>query len=549
MTPRHDGRLCRWAFLGLILVAVGTVCALFRDFGITWDEPNQNQYGKYVLRYYETFFRDKAALTYIDAFLYGGLFDSIAAFFVRVSPFGEFETRHLLNALVGVVGIIGTWKLAHLLAGCRAALLAAVLLFLEPSYFGHMFNNPKDIPFAVGYIWSLYYLLASFNHFPRVPNSLILRAGLAIGLTLGVRVGGFMLLGYLGLAALVYLAFPAWFSENPLGAGRPGHRLSALLKSLAGVSTIAYAVMLIFWPWAQQNPLINPIRALSLMSHFGLKDSGLVAQVLLGGEYVHAKHLPASYLLHYFAVKMPGLILVSLGLGAAMAIWSMAKGNRAKEKLQLLQYGFLIFAVLFPVLYVILNQSVLYDTMRHFLFIVPCLCVISGIALGKISLVLGQGARWRQICAPALLAVILLPQAGAIIQLHPHQYVFYNLLAGGVKGAQGRYEMDYWGNSYKEAVEVLADYVQKSESLGFQRREYRVAALGPVFSASYFFPENFKITRKAEEADFVISFTRWNFHQRAPGDQILAVKRMGAELSVIKDNREPVSGSGSSGTR
>ena len=525
-------------FSGLILAMLGVVCFLFRDFGITWDEPTQHQYGIYTLQYYETFFRDKSALTYLDAYLYGGLFNLVAALFVELSSLGVYESRHLLNALVGVIGIIGTLKLAQLLAGYRAALLAALLLFLEPSYFGHMFNNPKDIPFAVGYVWSLYYLLKSFEYLPKVPTGTMLKLGAAIGLTLAVRIGGLVVLGYLGLAIAGYCVFPAWFSLVTPGVVRPALKLKALSRYVVGVFVVCYVVMLIFWPWAQQDPLRRPIEALEYMSKFSIKDSGLLARVLVGGEYLNAKDLPATYLPHYFAVKMPELILVGLILGAVMAIRYLWAGKAKGQKLRTIQYIFLVFAALFPVFYVVWIKSILYDTMRHLLFIVPCLCAISGIALGKLSDILARDRKWRRIAADAFVAVLLLPQLGAIIQLHPHQYVYYNEFAGGVKGADGRYEMDYWGNSYKEAVQLLVDYLKKNEGEKFRRSKYKVHVLGPVSSALPYFPDNFKLTGYIRNADFVISFTRWNFDRMAPGDQIVAVERMGVELSVVKDARK-----------
>ena len=532
-----DGRLYDRVFYGLVFLMVGTVLFFFRDFGVTWDEPNQNQYGKYVLQYYETFFSNRAALNFLDAYLYGGLFDSTAALLMRLSPLGEYETRHLLNGLVGVVGIAGAWKLAKLLSGRRAALAAVLLLFLEPNYFGQMFNNHKDLPFAAGYAWSLAYLLESLAHFPRIPNRLIVEFGVAVGLTLGVRVGGFMLLGYLGLAALTYLVFPMWFVGQRTEIPRPGERLKGIAASVAGVAAIAYAVMLVFWPWAQQSPLLRPFQALASMSRFGLADSGLVARVLLDGEYVHAKDLPASYLPHYFWVKMPELILVGTGCGAVMAVWFLVKRKAETDRLSLVRYAFLWIALAAPVFYAIMMKAVLYDAIRHFMFLIPLLCAISGIALERLSRVLGGSVRWRQRTVALLLVTALLPQALAAVRLHPHQYVYYNSLIGGVKGAQGRYELDYWGNSYKEAVEILTDYLAKDRGEEFPKRKYRVKVLGPTFSASHYFPNNFKIARTVDQADFLIAFTRWGFHEVAPGKRIGAVERMGAVLSVVNELR------------
>lgn len=530
-------RLYDWVFYGLIFLMAGAVLFLFRDFGVTWDEPNQSQYGKYVLQYYESFFRDRRALDFLDAYLYGGLFDSVAALLMRVSPLGEYETRHLLNGLVGVAGVAGVWKLGGLLAGRRAALVAVLLLFLEPNYFGQMFNNHKDVPFAAGYVWSLAYLLESLGHFPGIPKRLIGRLGLAIGLTLGVRVGGFMLLGYLGLAGLVYAVFPGWFTGRRTGVPRFKERLRGIAYSVAGVAGIAYAVMLVFWPWAQQNPLLRPFQALAYMSRFGLADSGLVARVLLDGEYVHAKNLPAGYLPRYFWVKMPELVLAGAGCAVVMAIWFLVKGRAGRDRLALVRYVFLGIAMVAPVVYAIAMKAVLYDAIRHFVFLIPLLCVAAGIALERLGRILGGGVRWRQYGVVLLLAAALLPQGLAVLRLHPDQYVYYNSFVGGVKGAQGRYELDYWGNSYKEAVELLVGFLD-SEGGRTGQGKVRVAVWGPFVSAAYYFPEGLVPVRKSEEADFLITFTRWGFHEVAPGKRIAAVERLGAVLSVVHDLRE-----------
>ena len=48
----------------------------------------------------------------------------IAAALNRFSPLGVYETRHLLNGLVGVLGLVGCWKLGRALGGPRAGFIA-----------------------------------------------------------------------------------------------------------------------------------------------------------------------------------------------------------------------------------------------------------------------------------------------------------------------------------------------------------------------------------------------------------------------------------------
>ena len=162
----HGGTRCR---CGIVLVGIALVLSTFRDYGVTWDEDVHNWYGNFVLDYYLSLFGDKTALHWRDLYNYGAVFDMVAAALNRVSPIGVYETRHLLNGLVGILGLIGCWKLGRVVAGPRAGFIASLLLISTPNYYGQMFNNPKDIPFAVGIVWSTYYLIRIVPTLPRPP--------------------------------------------------------------------------------------------------------------------------------------------------------------------------------------------------------------------------------------------------------------------------------------------------------------------------------------------------------------------------------------------
>ncbi len=92
-----------WNYLSLCLVLLGTALVIltFRDYGVTWDEPLHNWYGNLILDHYLSFFRDKDPLHWDDIYFYGAAFDMAAAAINRFSSLGTYETRHLLNGLVG----------------------------------------------------------------------------------------------------------------------------------------------------------------------------------------------------------------------------------------------------------------------------------------------------------------------------------------------------------------------------------------------------------------------------------------------------------------
>ena len=92
---------------GLLVVAAVLVVLTFRDYGVTWDEDLHRWYGVAALDYYLSGFADQKALHFPDLVNYGAVFDMAAAALHRISPFGVYETRHLLDGFIGIVGLAG----------------------------------------------------------------------------------------------------------------------------------------------------------------------------------------------------------------------------------------------------------------------------------------------------------------------------------------------------------------------------------------------------------------------------------------------------------
>src|SRR5947208_369798 len=250
---------------GLLLGAAILIGLTFADYGVTWDEDVHNWYGNFALDYYLSLFTDERALNWLNLYNYGAAFDMIAAALNKFSPLGVYETRHLLNGFVGLVGLLGCWKLGRVLGGGRAGFIALLFLLLTPNYYGQMFNNPKDIPFAVGGVSAIYYMVRILPSLPRPPWRLLVKMGLAIGLALGVRVGGLLFLCYLGLLLGLSAAWQGMAVRRLSLLITAG--LTSLWRVLLPVAGVAFAVMLVFWPWAQRDPIDNPLRPLAFFSH------------------------------------------------------------------------------------------------------------------------------------------------------------------------------------------------------------------------------------------------------------------------------------------
>ena len=116
----------------LVLAAVAVVAGLtFRDYGLGWDDYTHAEYADLLLRMYGSGFKDTGALSFANLYMYGGGFDMAAALLHKIIPLELFETRRLLGAIVGVIGLAVTWRLGapHRRPArrtCRAAAAGAV---------------------------------------------------------------------------------------------------------------------------------------------------------------------------------------------------------------------------------------------------------------------------------------------------------------------------------------------------------------------------------------------------------------------------------------
>jgi hypothetical protein len=492
------------------------VLLTFRDYGITWDEPRQDLYGRLALAYYRTLGTDRSLFDYFNLYLYGGAFDVPVALGQALSPLRPCDTRHLLTALVGLAGLLATWRLARELAGPRAGFLALTLLAATPDWYGHLFANPKDIPFAAAMTWALYGLVRVARTLPAPPARTLLGLGVSTGLAMGVRVGGGLV--FLYAAALVL----AWTVREAHGAGwaPAASRGLRAAVTLAPAGLVAWAIMLAFWPWAQQAPLANPLAAARTFSAFP-QDTLFV---FMGGE-VRSTDLPLAYVPVMLAVRLPEPVLLGL---AVLPLLAMRGGRPGAGWPALTLIG---LAALFPLALVMATRAVLYDGLRHLLFALPPATVLAAAALDRAWDRLPSGP-WRGTAAALGLGWAAL-QVGALVAVHPYQYVLYNHLAGGVAGAAGRFELDYWASSVKETSEALVARLVDREGPGVRERGLRVVVCGPGDSVRPYLPPAWEVIdwRADEPADLFVAVPKIPCEAARTGETLVQAQRHGAVFS------------------
>src|SRR5215475_165871 len=174
-----------------IIVAIAIIAAFtFRDYGLGWDDYAHAEYGGLLLNLYSSGFTDQRALSFVNLYAYGGGFDLLSALVAKVLSLDLFETRRLIGAVVGLIGIFITWRLGRRIGGPLAGLIAVALLATCPLYYGNMYINAKDAPFAVAMVFLALSLVRAFEEYPRPSPISYAMVGAAVGLAVGTRVLG-----------------------------------------------------------------------------------------------------------------------------------------------------------------------------------------------------------------------------------------------------------------------------------------------------------------------------------------------------------------------
>jgi hypothetical protein len=479
----------------LVLAVVGVIAGLtFRDYGLGWDDYTHAEYADLLLRMYGSGFKDTGALSFANLYMYGGGFDMAAALLHKVIPLELFETRRLLGAIVGVIGLAVTWRLGRRVGGPLAGLAALLLLALCPTFYGHMFMNPKDAPFAVAMVILMLGLVRLAEEYPEPSPRTILIVGLGAGLSIGSRILGGLALVY-AVAGFVPLFVEEIRTQSARAAAqRFLHVVYVLMPGLV----LGYLVMGLIWPWSIMEP-DNPFQALTYFSHFFEKPW----KEMFDGALVSVPDMPWSYLPTLFALQLPEVLLGLLTAGVVGTLMLLPRPDVAARRKTILLM--LTSAATLPLLIAMVKRPALYNGIRHFIFVIPPMAVLAGTAFARTMSWLGENRRSWQPAGVALFAFGLMLPLAEMIRLHPYQYTHFNYIAGTVREADDRFMLDYWGLALKQASDGLREEIANRQEVPPKGRKWKVAVCGPQRPAQVALGPDFTIGWDSHAADFAMT--------------------------------------------
>jgi hypothetical protein len=409
--------------------------------GLVFDCHLLFPYGDAILRYLTGTGPWPLGLMRLDFEAYGSLGGLGAAltgalFHDRLGIMDALHGHHAFVVLTGaaLVGVSG--RLAADLAGARVGVLAALVLATMPRFVAEAAGNASDVPAALAWTACLACVVRGVLEARLAPFAVAALAAAALG---AIRTPS---LPFLPLVPLLWLVL-----DPAARAGAARVLRAARWWQLAGIVGLGLFGLVLFRPLAWFEPAVVLRTTLDRFIAPPFWISKGVVSVFYRGEVTEG---PPAYHVVMLAITTPLPVLAAALAGIAVAWRRWPSAAR-------LATAWLVVAV---GRYAVLGLGN-YDGIRHVIDALPALALLAGIGADAALAALPP----RPTLRAAVLAVLLLPGVLAVWRLHPYPVAYYNALAGGLHGAAGRFETDYSGAAYREALAWAATELRPEDVL------------------------------------------------------------------------------------
>jgi hypothetical protein len=432
------------AFFAAFLL-IGLV--VFKDYGLSWDEIPTREFG---VMYVKHLVPDRHALDSLRAVKgpayerFGPLFEIVLVHAEQLVASAHLSAtmlmRHLLTFLVYFLGVVLFHSFCRRRFSAGIALLATVCLVASPQLFSHAFYNTKDISFLTAFVAAMLTLDIMLS----TPSwrTVLVHALTTVAL-LATRVIGLFAVLLTGAAAV---------------ARRPTRRT---LLELLGYGVVVALLLPVVWPVLRIDPL-GIIKGAVL----GSTSNPYKGTDLFRGQLIPANALPWDYVPTWILITTPWVLSALFLVGVGSAVAAIVKHPREyffaerQRDLIVLSWFFL------PVMGTVILRPIMYDGWRHLFFVYPALIYLAGIGMETVVTYAAArfgDARRRMVntVSTAALLLCLTPVVAFMVANHPFEHLYFNRFAGrDMAEIKQRFELDYWGLSYRKALE----YIVRSDS-------------------------------------------------------------------------------------
>jgi tetratricopeptide (TPR) repeat protein len=452
--PKPDNKGNAPVFRMIFYVLVFGFCIAYpllsQQYGMTWDEKQHDEYSKVAYNWVTSFGEDTTALSepvgsqdYVRQIFrhYGEHINLISAIIYNTFDTDPYDTRHFIISLYGLFGLICIGLTVKALTSWRGAIIALLFVGLNPSWMGFSMNNPTDIPFAVGFAVSGYFMVRVLQNMPNPKRKHISWLGIGVGIGIGSRVGAILIIAYMGLFLGVQWL---WYCiKNKKGIFSEG--VLTYLKTFLSIAGLGYLFGISLWPYALSNPFKNVYIAFKKSSENAFYANN--TELFEGTRMYMLTEAPGYYVVKFLSIGNPIYLLAGIGLTLLLLNW-------VRKYVNIGYVLMFLFMMVFPVAWAEYTDLNYYNGWRHYLFVLPPMVVLAAISYEFLLNALKN--KFAQIGIVIVLGVAFTKPLLWMVKNHPNQYVYFNEFVGGINGAYGNFETDYYSNSCRAAAEWIA---------------------------------------------------------------------------------------------
>ena len=492
----------------LASLAFGSVAATIGDPGPTWDETTSLVASEsYVDWLFSPSFSGRVIYTAWGpnhehpplAKIWIGLVRHAVQFIVPWSP--NLIASRVATAILFAVLIVLLYAAGSRL-GPAAGISAALFALLMPRLFAHAHFAALDLPMALAWFATAYAFARGITD-----RRWAVAAGVLFGAALLTKIN----------AVFIPLPLILWATL--------AHRKKAILPAalLLGIGAVVFFAG---WPWLWHDTI-----ARLRVYLFKTTLSRSVVAVYYLGKIYSERYAPWHYPFVLTLFTVPLGILVCFALGLKQAIKRQA--DDCQGVITPLFAAINFAAIL---LVAALRWAPKYDGVRLFLSLFPFVALLAGAGFQRLW-ERYCNRRSRRVAAVALVAI----QALGIVLYHPYETSYYNLLCGGLPGAQKLgLETTYWGDVYADPIFEYVNKLPEGSRVAFFPAE---STFQNIYEWDGYLSDKIAHVKfKEDEFDYAVLMAREGVllpNERAArlfreGKPLLEIKRLGVTLCVIK---------------
>ena len=346
------------------------------------------------------------------------------------------------------------------------SIISLLIFYLYPYLFGHAHFNPKDIPFLSFWIINTYFLLRIFQKIDQenlINFKTILFFALSTAMLISIRIVGILIFIQYFIFTIVYLEINNKKFLNFIN-----------LYKFNLVSFVFLSIIFIFI----LNPIFwhNPLEIFNSLKWMSKYQQDICTLTL--GDCMKSLNLPSSYYFIWLFFKLPILIIFGLFIFPFIEKKILENGLN-----KVFIYSILITIASILILFIFFNVAV-YDEIRHVMFLIPLLFLIS---LHNLYL-------FNKTFFSYLGSLVIIFFIFENFIINPYQYTWMNSFSK-FYNINKTFEVDYWGISNKNLYKSIDNHSKLNNTAN------DICIYGDLYSSAFLENKNFNCFKPYSELD------------------------------------------------